>query len=64
VGPRAGLDVEVRGKILCLCRGSNPSRTVRSLIELPGLPYEQWQSINKLVSKQNAKIKYVIFLAI
>jgi hypothetical protein len=24
VGPRAGLDTEFRGKILCLCRGSNP----------------------------------------
>jgi hypothetical protein len=23
VGPRAGLDTEDRGKILCLCRGSN-----------------------------------------
>jgi hypothetical protein len=30
VGPRAGLDVEVIGKILCLCRGSNPGRPVRS----------------------------------
>jgi hypothetical protein len=29
VGPRAGLDVEVRGKILCLCRGSNPGSPVR-----------------------------------
>jgi hypothetical protein len=28
VGPRAGLDTEARGKILCLCRGSNPSRSV------------------------------------
>jgi hypothetical protein len=30
VGLRAGLDTEVRGKILCLCRGSNPGRPVRS----------------------------------
>jgi hypothetical protein len=30
VGPRASLDAEVRGKILCLSRGSNPSRPVRS----------------------------------
>jgi hypothetical protein len=29
VGPRAGLDAEGRGKILCLCRGSN-SNPVRS----------------------------------
>jgi hypothetical protein len=28
VGPRAGLDKECRGKILCLCRGSNPDRPV------------------------------------
>jgi hypothetical protein len=27
VGPRAGLDIN-RGKILCLCRGSNPDRPV------------------------------------
>jgi hypothetical protein len=30
VGPRAGLDTEVRGKILCPCRGSNPCRPARS----------------------------------
>jgi hypothetical protein len=28
VGPRAGLDTEVRGKILCPCRGSNLDRPV------------------------------------
>jgi hypothetical protein len=28
VSHRAGLDTEVRGKILCLCRGSNPSHPV------------------------------------
>jgi hypothetical protein len=28
VGPRAGLDTEARGKILCLCRGSNLDRPV------------------------------------
>jgi hypothetical protein len=28
VGPRAGLDTKVRGKILCLCRGSNLDRPV------------------------------------
>jgi hypothetical protein len=26
VGPRAGLETEARGKILCPCRGSNPDR--------------------------------------
>jgi hypothetical protein len=30
VGPRAGLDGETRRIILCLCRGSNPGRPVRS----------------------------------
>jgi hypothetical protein len=29
VGPRAGLDTEVRGKIFCPCRGSNPDRPGR-----------------------------------
>jgi hypothetical protein len=28
VGPRAGLDTEARGKILCPCRGSNPDRPI------------------------------------
>jgi hypothetical protein len=28
VGPRAGLDTEATGKILCLCRGSNLDRPV------------------------------------
>jgi hypothetical protein len=28
VGPRAGMDTEARGKILCPCRGSNPDRPV------------------------------------
>jgi hypothetical protein len=28
VGPRAGLDTEVKGKILCLCRGRNLGRPV------------------------------------
>jgi hypothetical protein len=30
VGPRAGLDTEATGKILCPCRGSNPGRPARS----------------------------------
>jgi hypothetical protein len=30
VDPTAGLDAEVRGKILCLCRGSNPFRPARN----------------------------------
>jgi hypothetical protein len=30
VGPRASPDAEARGKILCLCRGSNPSHPAHS----------------------------------
>jgi hypothetical protein len=30
MSPRAGLDTEARGKILCTCRGSNPGRPARS----------------------------------
>jgi hypothetical protein len=52
VGPRAGPGAETRGKTLCLCRGSNPSRPARSqpLYRLScrssGIPcnqfYEKW----------------------
>jgi hypothetical protein len=38
VGPGAGLDKEARGKILCLCRGSNPGRPVCNQTILPELP--------------------------
>jgi hypothetical protein len=42
VDPRAGLEAEVRGKILCLCRGSNPGRPVCSetlyRLSYPGSP--------------------------
>jgi hypothetical protein len=33
VGPRAGLDTEARGKILCPCRGSNLYRPVVQPVE-------------------------------
>jgi hypothetical protein len=32
VGPRAGLDTDARGKILCLSRGSNLGRPVRHIL--------------------------------
>jgi hypothetical protein len=32
VGLRVGLDTEVRGKILCLCRGSNLDRPVVQIV--------------------------------
>jgi hypothetical protein len=34
VDPRAGLDTEARGKILCPCRGSNPDRPVSGRLYL------------------------------
>jgi hypothetical protein len=41
VGPRAGLDTEVRGKILCLCRGSNP---VRPVVQSVARHYTAWDA--------------------
>jgi hypothetical protein len=36
VGPRAGLDTEDTGKILCLCRGSKPDRhVVQPVVKTP-----------------------------
>jgi hypothetical protein len=32
VGLRAGLDTEARGKILCLCQGSNPNRPINQSV--------------------------------
>jgi hypothetical protein len=32
IGLRAGLDTDVRGKILCPCRGSNPDRPVAQTV--------------------------------
>jgi hypothetical protein len=40
VGPRGSLDTEARGKILCLCPGSNPGRPVTVLTELPQLLFK------------------------
>jgi hypothetical protein len=53
VGPMAGLETEARGKILCLCRGSNLYRPVvqyldPTLTELPRLR-------NRLVVNDNNK---------
>jgi hypothetical protein len=52
VGPRAGLDTEARGKILCPCRGSNPDlpvvqpvvRQYRLVLELTRLLYIYYKS--------------------
>jgi hypothetical protein len=62
VGARAGLGTEDRGKILCLCRGPNPDRPVRSqtpyrlsypvpvyvLKRNKEMPSEKWKKINGL----------------
>jgi hypothetical protein len=39
VGPRADLDADAKGKILCLCRGSNPDRPVRTMWICMYTPY-------------------------
>jgi hypothetical protein len=41
VGPGAGLDAEVRGKILCPCRGSNPA--VQSIVR----HYTDWSGLHR-----------------
>jgi hypothetical protein len=45
MGPRAGLEAEIRGKTLRLCRGSIPGRPVRSqaLYRLSYLGMEFWE---------------------
>jgi hypothetical protein len=52
VVPRAGLDAETLRKIFCLCRGSNPGRTVRSQL-LYRLRYRG--AMGKTVKVQYAK---------
>jgi hypothetical protein len=47
VGLRAGLDAEARGKILCLCRGSNPGRPVCSQ-SLYWLSYTAWGKLQEI----------------
>jgi hypothetical protein len=49
VGPRAGLDAEARGKILWVCRGSNPGRPVTILTELPRLTADHEHCQNSYV---------------
>jgi hypothetical protein len=42
VGFRAGMDTEVRGKVLCLCRGFFPLTSVSSPALGPTQPPVQW----------------------
>jgi hypothetical protein len=48
VGLRAGLDTETRGKILCLCQGSNPDRpVVQSVVK----HYTDWATPAPMINK-------------
>jgi hypothetical protein len=55
VGPTAGLDAEVRGKILCLCRGSNAGLPVYGRT-LHWLSYPKNE--NKYLKEVNEKITF------
>jgi hypothetical protein len=56
VGVRVGLDREAGGKILCLCRGSNPGRPIvlsvaGDFTELPRLPNKwSYNQVNDLIA--------------
>jgi hypothetical protein len=56
VGPRAGPDAEVRGKILCLCRGPNPGRPVNSQtlysLSYPALTVSTLVLLNSLIQSE------------
>jgi hypothetical protein len=54
VGLRADLDTEVRGKILCLCRGSNPGRSDTTLTELSECHREQERKDNVELQKEKS----------
>jgi hypothetical protein len=58
VGPRAGLDAEVRGKILCLCGGS----TDTTLTELPRLRVEVNTLTKQLSNCGKGKITLRLFV--
>jgi hypothetical protein len=60
VGPRAGLDTEVTGKIFCPCRGSNPGRPVRSICNVEG--YIIFPSIFISFSTHHIKQKFHVLV--
>jgi hypothetical protein len=57
---RAGLDTEARGKILCLCQGLNPGRSVCSqtqkVIELHSLPPHSLRLRSKRWSSESVQL--------
>jgi hypothetical protein len=56
VGPRAGLDTEARGKILCPSRGSNPDRAVVQ----PVVRHER--NVITFLTLSIPKLIYIIFI--
>jgi hypothetical protein len=58
VGPRAGLDTEATGKILCLCQGSNLDRPV---VKFVARHYTDWATLLTIV-KAPSSIVYYSFL--
>jgi hypothetical protein len=55
VGPRAGLDIEVRGKVLCLCWGSNLDRPV---VQPVARHYTDWATRLTCISRSRARLKH------
>jgi hypothetical protein len=53
VGPRAGLDTEATGKILCYCRGSNPDRPV---VQSVARHYTAWATPAHMASNKHVLI--------
>jgi hypothetical protein len=45
VGPRAGLDTETRGKILCPCRGSNPASSLFNISRRDSITSQTFSSV-------------------
>jgi hypothetical protein len=57
VGPRAGLDTEDRGKILCPCQGSNPDRPV---VQPVVKHYTAWANPAPFRNESKQKFWYLI----
>jgi hypothetical protein len=64
VGPRAGLDTEVRGKIICLCRRSNLDRP---LVQSVARHYTDWATPAHTASyraAQKVPTKFKVFMVL
>jgi hypothetical protein len=59
---RAGLDTEARGKILCLCQGSNLNRKiVQSVVRINGVLYNKYCLRNVACAERQPRSKYFAF---